>query len=44
VLYPIVDAPVLEMLLPEDASHDSSSERRKRVIADLLLSGIRKPR
>jgi TetR/AcrR family transcriptional regulator len=42
VLYPIVDAPVLEMLLPEDASHDSSSERRKRVIADLLLRGIRK--
>jgi TetR/AcrR family transcriptional regulator len=42
VLYPIVDAPVLEMLLPEDASHDASSERRKRVIADLLLRGIRK--
>lgn len=44
VLYPIVDAPVLEMLLPEDASADSTSQRRKRVIADLLLSGIRKPR
>ncbi len=44
VLYPIVDAPVLEMLLPEDASADSTNERRKRVIADLLLSGIRKLR
>ena len=44
VLYPIVDAPVLEMLLPEDASHDTSSDRRKRVIADLLLRGIRKAR
>ena len=44
VLYPIVDAPVLEMLLPEDARADSTNERRKRVIADLLLSGIRKLR
>jgi len=44
VLYPIVDAPVLEMLLPEDASADSTTERRKRVIAELLLSGIRKTR
>lgn len=41
ILYPIVDAPVLEMLLPEDESH-ASLDRRKRVILDVLLGGIRK--
>ncbi|MFO0551363.1 MAG: TetR/AcrR family transcriptional regulator [Polyangiaceae bacterium] len=44
ILYPIVDAPVLELLLP-DSHRDAevtSSERRKRVITEVLLGGIRK--
>ncbi len=40
ILYPIVDAPVLRALLPEPGA-PSSLERRKRVIADVLLRGIR---
>ncbi|NUO52611.1 MAG: TetR/AcrR family transcriptional regulator [Polyangiaceae bacterium] len=40
ILYPIVDAPVLRALLPEPSA-PSSLERRKRVIADVLLRGIR---
>ncbi len=43
ILYPVVDAPVLSILLPED--HEESPEvslaRRKWVIAELLLAGIR---
>ncbi len=41
VLYPVVDAPVLELLLPDTGAHDAT-ETRKRVIAELLLGGIRK--
>ncbi len=40
ILYPIVDAPVLEMLLPGDGGGDL--DRRKHVIASVLLNGIRK--
>ncbi len=41
ILYPIVDAPVLEILLPE-ADGQTSLERRKRVIVEVLLGGIRR--
>ena len=39
ILYPIVDAPVLEILLPEEGEH-ATLERRKKVILSVLLSGI----
>lgn len=39
ILYPIVDAPVLEILLPETEPH-SSIERRKQVIVEVLLRGV----
>lgn len=41
ILYPIVDAPVLEILLPEEGEH-ATLERRKRVILEVLLGGIGK--
>lgn len=41
ILYPIVDAPVLEILLPETDGH-STVERRKHVILEVLLGGIRR--
>jgi AcrR family transcriptional regulator len=47
VLYPVVDAPVLEALLPDTdgpTSEDDALARRKRIITTLLLTGIRAPR
>jgi len=45
VLYPVVDAPVLEALLPEglEGSESEQLARRKKVVSDLLLAAIRKP-
>jgi AcrR family transcriptional regulator len=45
ILYPVVDAPVLEALLPEPAPElepARAAARRKEVVADVLLRGIRK--
>lgn len=39
ILYPVVDAPVLEALLPEVGA-PGAVERRKRVVAALLLRGL----
>lgn len=44
ILYPAVDAPVLSILLPEEhaeSNPEASLARRKWVIAELLLAGIR---
>jgi TetR/AcrR family transcriptional regulator len=43
ILYPIVEAPVLAILLPEE-NGGSSLERRKWMIAEVLLGGIRAKR
>lgn len=40
ILYPAVDAVVLDALLPE-VEHEAQLERRKRVVASILLGGIR---
>ena len=40
ILYPIVDAPVLGILLPEEHG-GASLERRKWLISEILLGGIR---
>ncbi|HTJ80528.1 MAG TPA: TetR/AcrR family transcriptional regulator [Polyangiaceae bacterium] len=44
VLYPVVDAPVLEALLPEPEDGDPAAtlSRRKHVVSGLLLAAIRK--
>jgi len=41
ILYPIVDAPVLEILLPE-APSQSAPDRRKHMVLEVLLGGIRR--
>ncbi len=47
VLYPVVDGPILEALLPDPDGPVSDADalaRRKRIITTLLLTGIRAPR
>jgi AcrR family transcriptional regulator len=40
ILYPVVDAPVLEALLPETDAAAGSAERRKRLVTAILLRGL----
>ena len=40
ILYPVIEAQLLELLLPEP-DELGAAERRKRVIGDVMLSGVR---
>jgi hypothetical protein len=40
ILYPVVDAPVLEALLPEGDAPAGAAARRKRLVTAILLRGL----